>query len=119
MTVIVPAAVPIEADEVIVALPPSALSTIVPLFNASGLAPKLNTSSAFVAAFAAPIARLNVSLLVDEPLVYASKCGPLPEPEPWFPLVTESVGVPPLVFTVTFSLNVTVADNSYNRFAYI
>ena len=59
----------------------------------------------------APIARENVSLLVEEPLAYASKCGPLPEPEPWFPLVTDNVGVPPEVLTVTFSLKVTVADN--------
>ena len=75
-----PAAVPIPATLVIVAFPPSALSTIVPLLSAKGFAPKLNTSSAFVAALAAPIARLNVSLLVDEPLAYANKCGPLPVP---------------------------------------
>mgnify|MGYP005738509741 FL=1 len=49
-------------------------------------------------------------MLVDEPLAYASKCGPLPEPEPWLPLVTDNVGVPPEVSTVTFSLKVTVAD---------
>ena len=46
-------------------------------------------------------------MLVDEPLAYASKCGPLPEPL----LDTDNVGVPPEVLTVTFSLKVTVADN--------
>ena len=67
-TVIVPAAVPIASAEVIVALVvPSAVSLIVPEFNASGFAPITRTSSAFVAALAAAIVHLNISSFVVDP----------------------------------------------------
>ena len=69
-TVTVPAAVPILAALVIVALVPCT-SLIVPEFNANGFAPKTNTSSAFVAALAAPIANENTNSLVPVPLAYA------------------------------------------------
>ena len=42
-------------------------SLIVPPFSAVALAPITNTSSAFVAALAAPIVHLNVSSLVVDP----------------------------------------------------
>ena len=50
-----------------VALPPPTLSTIVPPLSDTQFAPILNTSFSLVAAFAAPIARLNTSSLVVEP----------------------------------------------------
>ena len=84
------------------------MSTIVPLLSDNGFAPKLNTSSALVAALAAAITRLNVSSFVVEPDAYDKTCGPLPEPVPSFPLVTDNCGVP---LTVTFSLNITFADS--------
>ena len=83
-------------------------SLIVPLFKARQFAAIESTSSAFVAAFAAPISSSNVSLFVPEPLAYNKLCGPRPEPVPWLPFVTARCGVPPSVATSTSSLNVTV-----------
>ena len=85
-------------------------SLIVPLFNAKQSAPNDNTSSSFVAALAAPITNENTNSFVPVPEAYANACGPLPVPEPSFPLVAAKVGVQPVVTTATGSLNLTLAD---------
>ena len=51
----------------IVALFDLPASLIVPLFNAKAFVPIVNTSSAFVAAFAAAIVHLNTNSLVPVP----------------------------------------------------
>ena len=97
-----PAAVPIAPLFVIVALPPPAVSTIVPPFNEIAFAPILNSSPADVAAFPAAIASSNTSSLVVEPLAYDNV---------WFALwslTTVNCGVPD---TVTFSLKNTLTDS--------
>ena len=67
-TVIVPAAVPIAPELVIVALvEPSAVSLIVPEAKAIALAAIESTSPAFVAALAAAIVFLNISSFVVDP----------------------------------------------------
>ncbi len=88
MTVNEPAAVPIAELLVIVAFVEVPASLIVPEFKFIALAPITKTSSAFVAALAAPITSENTSSLVPVPEAYAKLCGPLPVPEPSFPLVT-------------------------------
>ena len=64
----------------------------------------LNTSSAFVAAFAAATTSENTSSFEPVPLAYDSKCGPRPDPVPSLPLVTDTCGVP---VSSTDSLNLT------------
>ena len=97
-----PAAVPIAPLFVIVALPPPAVSTIVPPLSDIAFAPILSSSPADVAALLAPIASSNTSSLVVEPLAYDNV---------WFALwslTTVNCGVP---LTVTFSLKNTLTDN--------
>ena len=67
-TVILPAAVPIALEFVIVALVVDvATSLIVPEFNAIALAPITRISPALVAALAAPIVSENTNSLVPVP----------------------------------------------------
>ena len=67
-TVIDPAAAPMGAELVIVALVvPSAVSLIVPEAKAIALAPIVRTSPAFVAALAAAIVFLNTSSFLPVP----------------------------------------------------
>ena len=70
VTVIVPAAVPILAAFVITALSVVPASLTVPPLSAIALAPIDRTSSASVAAFAAPIANVNTNSLVPVQLAY-------------------------------------------------
>ena len=70
-TVIVPAAVPIEAAFVIVESVLVPLSLTVPPFNAIALAPIDSMSPALVAALFAPIASWNLNSLLPEPDAYA------------------------------------------------
>ena len=108
VTVNVPAAVPSAEDITTEALvEPSAVSLIVPPARAMDWAPIDSISSALVAALPAAIASENTNLVVPDPLAYTRVCGPLPDPLPWFPLVTASVGFP---VTVTNSLYLTLTD---------